>query len=260
MGKKKEQEQPEIRYQQPPEYGYQMQLFKDIQEPYMRGQYGLYRDIFEPQMRELGGVLGEQLKQPLSLPEDVWANIWQRGRERAVGEFEPLRQQATERAAGRGMLEQGPTERYFQTLDIAQAKSIEDTAIDMAISEWTEKKQAREQAIAQSTGFLGYQPQFGLPMPTSQPYTYQPPGREPEPWERYMGIVGDPGGSYLGLYGSGAQQTSPISGLLGGGLGKLFGGGGGGGGGGGSSNVIQGGIGGQTFNTSQFGTTWSPYT
>ena len=61
-----------------------------------------------------------------------------------MGQYEPIRQQASERAAGRGMLGQGPTEKYFQQLDLSQAKSLEDMAVDMAIQQWSDKKQAAE--------------------------------------------------------------------------------------------------------------------
>lgn len=197
-----------VQWSQSPEYKKQMGLFEDIQEPYMKSQQALYQDVFEPQTRALGGVLGDQLKdpytdlmkqmqtklggqldQPLSLPQDVWANMWQQARERTVGEYGKARQSATERAAASGTLGQGATDRYFQGLDIQQAKSVEDIAVDMVIKEWGEKKAAQQQSIENvgrflpqemqakqyATGnlmnFMGLQPQFNIPMPQSQAYT-----------------------------------------------------------------------------------------
>lgn len=158
-------EQPQISYSKSPDYDYQKQLFSSIQEPYMQSQYKLYQDVFEPQMRSLGGILGEDLKNPMTLPEDVWANIWNKSREKTVGEYGKLKQGATERAAGSGMLGQGPTEKYMQQLDLSQAKSIEDLAVDTALAEWQERKSARQTAISNMSQFLNATPQFNLNLP-----------------------------------------------------------------------------------------------
>ena len=251
----------EIKWAQSPEYSKQMELFEGIQAPWMKSQFGLYGDIFEPQMRELGGMLGEQAKagpsqyitqlgnkltqqldQPLQLPQDVWQNIWQQGAERVTGQYQPLRQKAGERAAGAGMLGQGPTENYFQNLDLAQAKSMEDMAIDMAIQEWTEKKSAQQQSIQNMQQFIpleeysrqqpiqnlmqfqGLQPQFNIPMPSSIPYTQEM--EEDFEWDWGSMLTG-------GL--TGAAAGFAMGGPVGAGIGAVVGGAGGGLGGGASS-------------------------
>jgi hypothetical protein len=226
----KEEKQPEILYSTPPEYAKQMELFSGIQEPYIKSQYQLYKDVYEPGVRSLGGELGDQLKQPLQLPEDVWANIWQKSAANVKNEYDPLRQQAGERFAGKGMLNQPVTEKYFQNLDLSQAKSMETMAVDMAIQEWTEKKTAKQQAIQNSMAFQGYQPTFNLPMPTSTAYTK--PGDTSGTDFGSMGALGGAGalglasllvpGTGIGLAGLTGAQLAGIGGLGGYGLGSLF--------------------------------------
>jgi hypothetical protein len=65
------------------------------------------------------------------------------------------------------MLGQGPTEKYMQNLDLSQAKSMEDMAVDMAIQQWTEKKSAQQQATQNMMTYQSMQPQFNLQMPQS---------------------------------------------------------------------------------------------
>lgn len=199
----KEQEQPGIRYSQPPED----QLFTDIQKPWMKDQFGMFKDVFEPLSRSLGGQLGEELKtpsptmqrlgeivgsdldQPLTLPTSVWEGIKQRGMETIKRGYESTKQDTSERLASRGMLEQGPGESAMKQIERAEAESVEDYVARMTVEEWNEKKMAKQQSI-QNVGYLenleqlpiqnimqylGYQPQFNLPQTTAQPYTYMPP-------------------------------------------------------------------------------------
>lgn len=230
-GKKEESSQPTISWQQSPEYQYQMDLFKQIQDPWMKSQYGLYKDVFEPQTRQLGGVLGEQLRQPLSLPEDVWANTWQKGKANVAAQYAPMEQKATERAAGSGMLGQGATEKYMQQLDLSKAKSIEDMSIDMAIQEWNEKKQAKQQAISNMMAFQGLQPQFNLQMPQSQMFVQQPSQQQRGNYGGLGSLAGAAAlgglsllvpGTGIGIGGLTGGQLAGIGAGLGGGLGSMF--------------------------------------
>jgi hypothetical protein len=189
------EKQPEVSWSQSPEYAKQQELFTKYQEPYMASQYNLYQDVFEPQARSLGQKLGNQLNQPLSLPDDIWNSLWQKGRENVGAEYGNIRQSASERAAGSGMLGQGPTEKYFQNLDLSQAKSMESLAADMAIQEWMEKKTSQQQAIQNSMGYQGMQPSFNLQMPTSQQVVSQDEG-----YGGLLGGLGGVGGALLGAW------------------------------------------------------------
>ncbi len=242
-----------IKFAQAPEYGQQMELFKKYQEPYLEKQYGLYEDIFEPQARELGGMLGDQLAdgpspyvtqlgdklsgqldQPLSLPQSVWDSMWQQAKGRTAAEYGGARQSATERAAGSGMLGQGPTEKYMQALDVSQAKSLEDIAVDMAIAEWNEKKGAqqtaiqnmqnfipleeysRQQPITNLMSYMGQQPQFQIPMPSSIPYSVGGGGGGGSSVMGGIGtVVGGVAGAMLGGP-AGAMAGASIGGAAGG--------------------------------------------
>lgn len=204
------EETPQVQYSQPPEYQKQMELFNKYQEPYMAKQFGLYQDIFEPQTRFLGGILGEEMKQPMSLPEDVWSNIWQKGRERTTAEYTPITQKATERFAGQGT-PQGAREKYFQSLDLSKAKSLSDLAIDMSIQEWTEKKVAKQQSLSNMQAYLTGQPAFSIPMPTSQAYTNQPQQGGGNDWMGGVGSILQGVGSvapiFSGMFGGGGSTV-----------------------------------------------------
>ena len=112
----------------------QNQLFSDVMVPWTKSRYEMSQNVYDPLSRQLGQELGNQLKSPMSLPEDVWANLWQKQSANVAGEYNKTRQSGTERAAGSGMLNQGPTEKYMQSLDLAQGKSMEDMAVSMAIA------------------------------------------------------------------------------------------------------------------------------
>jgi hypothetical protein len=210
-------EQPTIQYSEPPK----SELYSSVQEPWSKSQYQLYQDVFEPTTRSLGGILGEQLTQPLSLPEDVWSNLWQKARAKTVGEYGQVRQQATERAAGSGMLGQGATEKYFQNLDLSQAKSIEDLAVDMSIAEWNEKKQAQQQALSNAMNFVNQQPVFNLPYSTANAYSSMGDTSS----GNYSGLgtgIGMLGGALLAPLTGGL--SIPMGAMLGGSLGGSIGG------------------------------------
>ena len=155
----KKSEPPQVQYTTPPQPAEQVTLRNEVEIPYYKSKYQQYLNLYEPLERQIGGKIGSELATPrmpatldlpqvnfpqFTLPEDQYNQIWQQGRERISGGYQPLRQQASERAAGRGMLGQGPTEKYFQQLDLSQAKSLEDMAVDMAIQQWSDKKQAAE--------------------------------------------------------------------------------------------------------------------
>ena len=159
MCRGKKEEPPQVQYTTPPQPAEQVTLRNEVEIPYYKSKYQQYLNLYEPLERQIGGKIGSELATPrmpatldlpqvnfpqFTLPEDQYNQIWQQGRERISGGYQPLRQQASERAAGRGMLGQGPTEKYFQQLDLSQAKSLEDMAVDMAIQQWGDKKQAAE--------------------------------------------------------------------------------------------------------------------
>jgi len=177
--KGKEPKAPEIKYATAPEYGTQMELFKKYQEPYLESQEKLYSEIFEPTTRQIGGLLQADLTEPFQLDENVWTDIWQRARERTLGEFEPIERRTTQRLAGKGALDtSGQALKAFQDIDLSKAKSIEDLAVDQAIAEWTEKKSAKQQSYSNIFNYLGATPSFNIPMPQAQPYIQ--PGEEGE--------------------------------------------------------------------------------
>jgi len=205
-----------VEYTQPPEYDEQMEMFQDIQKPWIYGQSELYKDIFEPQMRELGGLLGDRMKQPLTLPEDVWSNLWQKGQSNVLNQYDNLRDKGSERAAGRGMLGQGPTENYMQNLDLQQAKSIDDMAVEMAMMEWNEKKMAQQQATGNMMNYLQMQPAFNIPLPGSQPFTQAGNARSATGgWGGAASgaVSGAYAGSQMGLGGYGTAGGAILGGI-----------------------------------------------
>ena len=192
----------------------QNELFSNVQVPWAQSQYKLYQDTYEPQARSLGNVLGEQLKSPTLMPDQYWNNAYQTQAGNITGQYDKLRQTGTERAAGSGMLGQGPTEKYMQGLDLAQGKSMEDMAVDMAIQQWTEKKTAQQQAISNMGNFVNQQPMFGIQPAVPQYYTQAPP--QQTDWmgnitqglgmvNTGMGIFGQ--GKDMGLWGGGGNQA-----------------------------------------------------
>lgn len=166
--------EPEVKTVTPEMTPEQQEFYSETYKPYYESQFKQYKDIFEPSSRQLGGELQSQLTQPLQLPEDVWSKTWQKARERTLGEFEPIERQATQRIAGRGGLEaSGAAGGYFEKLDVAKAKSIETLAIDQAIAEWSEKKQAKQQSTENMFRYLGYQPSFDMQLPANQYFMTQ---------------------------------------------------------------------------------------
>lgn len=227
-GGDEEESQPQITWSQSPEYQKQMELFTKYQEPYMAEKFKTFggTDGFqgtEQLTRSLGGMLGEDIKNPLSLPEDVWSGLWTKAREKTLGEYKPIEQAATERFAGSGMMGSGPSQKYFQGLDISKAKSLEDMAIDMSIQEWTEKKAAKQSAYTNMQNYLNmFSPNFNLPMPTSQQITTMP-----EEGQDYSGLgmgLGALGGGLLGLAGGplGVAVGAGVGGMFGSGVGGMF--------------------------------------
>lgn len=234
-GNKKE-EPPQVQYTSPPVSAEQTQLLNEVQIPYYKSKYQQYLDLYQPLERQIGGKIGSELTTPrmpdtlnlpqFTLPEDQYSQLWQQGRERIVGGYQPLRQQASERAAGRGMLGQGPTEKYFQQLDLSQAKSLEDMAVDMAIQQWSDKKQMAELNFQQKSqealfnwqaqegaksasqqnalNFLSGQPIFTPNFPTSQAYI--PPQAQKQSGK--FGMLG----AGLGMLG-GALLAAPTGGM-----------------------------------------------
>ncbi len=169
--------EPEIKTVTPEQTPEQRAFYEDVYKPFYESQFSQYKDIFEPSSRELGGLLQAQLTQPFQLPEDVWTKSWQKARERTLGEFKPIERQATQRLAGTGALDtSGAAAKYFEKLDIAKAKSIETLAIDQAIAEWTEKKQASQLSKENMFRYLGYQPSFDMSLPANQYFMTQGQG------------------------------------------------------------------------------------
>lgn len=169
--KGKKPEQPSIQYTQSPEYSKMMELFTKYQEPYLASQQKLYQDVFEPTSRQIGGVIQRDLTEPFQLPEDVWSKVWQKSRERTLGEYAPIEKRMTERFAGTGALDtSGQVQKWFGDVELSKAKSIEDLAVNQAIQEWTEKKMAKQQSIGNAFQFLTGEPQFNVPMPQSMAY------------------------------------------------------------------------------------------
>lgn len=225
MGKGKTQ-QPQIQQiSLTPEQEQLNKLFSSIQVPYAQSQYKLFQDIFEPQTRSLGGMLGQDLSQPMTLPEETWSNIWQKSRERTLGEFAPIEQRATERFYG-NQTPEGAREKYFSGLDIQKAKSIEDLAINQAIQEWSEKKVAKQQAIENQLRFLGYQPSFNITPQVPQYYSSMPQGSNYSGLGAGIGsVLGGVGGGLTALALPGSQAfLVPMGASMGGALGSGIGG------------------------------------
>jgi len=189
-------EQPEIKAQ-PLTAEQQMmnEAFANIQMPYMQSKYKEYQDIYQPMTKSLGASISKQLSEPLTLPEDVWNNIWQKSKANTIQGYNETRQTAGERLAGKGMLNQPVSEKYFQNLDLAQAKSIESLAIDMAIQQWTEKKTAQQQAIANASNFVSGAPNFTISPQVPQYYTTQNSGND---YSGLLGAVGTGAGAIVG--------------------------------------------------------------
>ena len=155
---------PSVSYSQSPEYQQQMDLFNQIQTPYMQSQYDAYKNTYAPSTQQLGGTLQSQLATPFNpqlnlptlgaptqytLPEDQWAKVWQQSKERALAPFDTQSKQMSQRFASTGALDSsGQVSKSFQNLDYQKQKSIETQAIDQAIQEWTEKKQIDQQNVA----------------------------------------------------------------------------------------------------------------
>src|SRR3990167_11196816 len=70
-----DEEQPQARYTQSPEYQRQMELFQNIQEPYIRSQYEQYEKLFKP----LTGQLGEKITKGLTIPyqSPLYTNVFE---------------------------------------------------------------------------------------------------------------------------------------------------------------------------------------
>lgn len=174
-----------------------------------------------------------------SLPEDQWAKVWQQSREKALAPFDTQSRQMSQRFASTGALDNsGQVNKAFQNLDYQKQKSIETQAIDQAIQEWTEKKQinnqntqlqnqyqqanwqnqvnqtqqnwqsginANQQVIQNMMAYLQEQPQFTIPMPTSQQVVSQPKS------SGYNWGTGLSGGAMGGLLG---YMLAPATGGL----------------------------------------------
>lgn len=154
-----------IQWTQSPEYGAQMDLFNTIQKPYMQEQLKNYQDIYSPDTQQLGAVLARDLANPISDP--LWGKVWQQTKERTMAPFDTQSRQMSQRFASTGALNSsGQVNKAFQQLDYNKQKSIEGIAIDQAIAEW----QAKQQAISNMNNFIQGQPQFNIPMPSSQSY------------------------------------------------------------------------------------------
>ncbi len=173
----------------------QLEQYKNIQMPYTQDiydlwkdygkaqtteQYKIFGDVGLPAERELATQLKESLTQPLSLPQDIWDKVWQQAREKSLAEYAPIEQRTSQRLAASGGIGQGPAESLFKDIELSKAKSIETIAIDQAISEWNEKKAAKQQAYENVFRLLGYTPSTTAPSTATsgvgvqQPYVAQP--------------------------------------------------------------------------------------
>lgn len=150
-----------VQYSQSPEYAQQMDLFNTIQEPYMQNQYDLYKNTYAPNIQALGAELYKGLD-PASDP--VWDKTWQQTKEKTMAPFDTQSRQMSQRFASTGALNNsGQVNKAFQQLDYNKQKSIESITIDQAIAEW----QAKQQGISNMQNFINSQPQFSIPMPSS---------------------------------------------------------------------------------------------
>lgn len=153
----------------------QREFYEELYAPqkaYQEKQLKLFEDIFEPTSRQIGGLLQAQLTEPFQLPEDLWAKTWQKARERTMAEFAPVERRTTQRLAGIGGLDvHGQAQKLFGDIETQKVKSIESLAVEQAISEWTEKKQAKQQSFENVFKYLGYEPSVSTP--TTYPYQMQ---------------------------------------------------------------------------------------
>jgi hypothetical protein len=172
----------------------QSDYYNNIYKPYTTSQYQQYKDVYEPSSRQLGGELQAQLSQPLSLPEDVWNKTWQQSKEKIGAQFDTSSRQLSQRLASTGAIgSSGQANKAFQQLDYQKQKSIETQAIDHAIAEWTEKKQAKQQSISNMQSYLSGQPSFNMQLPSEQGYITQ----DSQPFWQQLILAGIGGGSQI---------------------------------------------------------------
>ena len=154
------------------------QLFSTLGSSYLTQkqnteQYKYINDLMAPYRstaNQLGGVIQNQLTEPLQLPESYWDEVWNKSKEATTTSFEPIYQKASERAASSGMLGQGPTNQLFTDIDISKAKTIEQQSVDQALSEWNAKLTANQNAINNAmkyVGGAGSAVNYAVPPPTT---------------------------------------------------------------------------------------------
>ncbi len=161
------------------EVAFQRELAAPRKE-FQERQLALFKDVFDPQLRAFAPRIQQQLDQPLSLPQEVFDELFQRGRERIGREFGVLEEKTTQRLAGAGpgVLRGGQAQQLFGEIERERVRSVEDLAIDQAIFEFQEKKIAQQQAFENAFRFIGGAPTIGqaqVPSIPSAPGFIPPP-------------------------------------------------------------------------------------
>lgn len=212
--------QPSIQYTQSPEA---KDLYENYTKPFTQEQFDLYRNLYEPGIRQLGGQLSQDLTQPFQLPQDVWDKVWQQGRERTLSQYAPIERAQTQRFASTGALDNsGQVNKFFGDLELSKAKSIEDLAVEQAIQEWTQKTQAKQQAISNYGNFL-------QSSPTLQSFGYNIPGQDTvltggsrSNQGQYAGLTGAAGAVGAGFLSGWNPEMMKVGYGVGSGVGQTF--------------------------------------
>lgn len=216
----------------------QFQDYMNLERPLEQEQRNLVSDIFLPSTRSLGGKLASDLTSPFQFPQEDFNRAFQSAKTRTMEGFEPARRNLSNQLAARGVTSEmsGAAGKEFRDIDIQQARSIEQVAVEQALQEFNYTQQSKQQSIENMFRFLGRQPSFGSP---SLP-GFTPPGAPsglalPNPstgnvWYNYPSNYGAPQptgrADYSGIFGgSGGDDNTQLIQMLAG----LFGGGGGGG-------------------------------
>lgn len=178
----------------------------------------------QPQLQQLYGQLGPLLQQQLQkpgLPEDLETKVWQLARERMAKGYSGLSDQLGQLAASRGTLQSGATtQNWLDQVGLARAQGERELGVEKALANY----QSQQQAISNAMGMMG-----GVPSNQSSMYGGMMQPQQQQPMD-YSGL----GTLFAKLFQGDGNKP-------------------------GTSPGIQGGVGGQTFNTAQFGQTWSPY-
>lgn len=184
-----------------------------------------WMQYYYPQMKELNEnlmpLIQQRLKQP-GLPPELEQQVWGLARQRLAKGYGDVENKLGNVLAGTGMMRSGPgIQSWMDKVALPRAQGEQQLGTDQALANYN----AMQQAIQEAQQMMGMAPSpqgGGYSMPQQQqqqPVDYSSLGTL---FAKGMGGIG-------GMFG---RQPG---------------------------TMIQGGQGGQTFNTQQFGTTWSPY-